>query len=591
MAKNYNDIYTAVYTKGNKMDFGNSMIRGNAIPLDITAVYNSYSAAQAYVNSNPVAYEGQVLAVTENNDTVVYVIAARLAADGTTVEHYLKEVGKTPEVDNVTIKFVDGKLTAVIPEYEDTDTQYTLSVLADGKIAFASDIDGEEATEIRFIGAQGIEVTSDAKTGVIVIAGPDLTEYVQKTELSNYAEKSSVYTQEQIDTKLKPFATEAFVTSTVGEAIATVPHLRRVILPAPGTNETPEELIVNWISTNQQETWAEQYVYMIPTGLQESDNKYREYLAFRQDDGSYQVEQVGNWEVDLKDYLTIASANETYAKKNDIAETYATKDEVNTTLEDYDTAEEIAEVYATKVEVEEEFKSYSTTEEIANEYVSNGELETALEPYAKKTDLPTDYVSDAEFEEAMKAYDTAEVSKGKYADKGETELALGNRYTKEETNSLLAEKANSSDVYTKSEVNNIIGVPGTPEIKDDEGNTITEAVSGTGVYQYIYSKDEITDLIADITGGESAADVKAELTAYKTSNDTRVKNIEDILNAKVNTETFVTLEQFVGQVDTKVTNLETSLSNYVLKTTYDEKMTSIDNDIATLKQAVTWEML
>ena len=444
MAKNYNDIYTAVYTKGNKMDFGNSMIRGNAIPLDITAVYNSYSAAQAYVNSNPVAYEGQVLAVTENNDTVVYVIAARLAADGTTVEHYLKEVGKTPEVDNVTIKLVDGKLTAVIPEYEDTDTQYTLSVLADGKIAFASDIDGEEATEIRFIGAQGIEVTSDAKTGVIVIAGPDLTEYVQKTELSNYAEKSSVYTQEQIDTKLKPFATEAFVTSTVGEAIATVPHLRRVILPAPGTNETPEELIVNWISTNQQETWAEQYVYMIPTGLQESDNKYREYLAFRQDDGSYQVEQVGNWEVDLKDYLTIASANETYAKKNDIAETYATKDEVNTTLEDYDTAEEIAEVYATKAEVEEEFKSYSTTEEIANEYVSNGELETALEPYAKKTDLPTDYVSDAEFEEAMKAYDTAEVSKGKYADKGETELALGNRYTKEETNSLLAGKVDNS---------------------------------------------------------------------------------------------------------------------------------------------------
>ena len=115
MAKNYNDIYTAVYTKGNKMDFGNSMIRGNGIPLDITAVYNSLSAAEAYVNSNPVAYEGQVLAVTENNDTVVYVIAARLGSDGVTVEHYLKEVGSAPAVDGTTIKIVDGKLTAVIP--------------------------------------------------------------------------------------------------------------------------------------------------------------------------------------------------------------------------------------------------------------------------------------------------------------------------------------------------------------------------------------------------------------------------------------------------------------------------------------------
>lgn len=537
MAKNYNDIYTAVYTKGNKMDFGNSMIRGNAIPLDITAVYNSYSAAQAYVNSNPVAYEGQVLAVTENNDTVVYVIAARLATDGTTVEHYLKEVGKTPEVDNVTIKLVDGKLTAVIPDYEDTDTQYTLSVLADGKIAFASDIDGEEATEISFVGAQGITVTSNADTGVITITGPDLSGYATKTEVADKANAADVYTKDEADDLLAEKANTADVytkeqvddlievlptfddvytktevddivdgleeeigkkanaadvytkTETdeqIGKAVAAADHLKRKIV------DTKEEI-------NIDAEDAMQYIYMIPSGLTASDNKYYEYIVLEENGVRY-IEQVGNWEVDLKDYLTSASAEETYAKKNEVAETYATKaavaetyatkaevattleaydtaeeiaevyatkesveeelksystseevaatyatkDEVNTALEDYDTAEEVAEVYATKAEVEEEFKSYSTTEEIANEYVSNGELETALEPYAKKTDLPTDYVSDAEFEEAMKAYDTAEVSKGKYADKGETELALGNRYTKEETNSLLAGKVDNS---------------------------------------------------------------------------------------------------------------------------------------------------
>lgn len=446
MAKNYNDIYTAVYTKGNKMDFGNSMIRGNAIPLDITAVYNSYSAAQAYVNSNPVAYEGQVLAVTENNDTVVYVIAARLGADGITVEHYLKEVGKTPEVDNVTIKLVDGKLTAVIPEYADTDTQYTLSVLADGKIAFASDIDGEEATEISFVGAQGITVTSNAETGVITITGPDLSGYATKTEMADKADATSVYTKTETDGLLNAKANSADVyTKTeadeaIGKAVAAADHLKRKIV------DSKEEIDIN---AND----AMQYIYMIPSGLTASDNKYYEYIVLEENGVRY-IEQVGNWEVDLKDYLTIASANETYAKSNEVAQTYATKEtvaktyatkvEINTALEAYDTAEEIAEVYATKAEVEEEFKSYSTTEEIAAEYVSNDELTTALEPYAKKTDLPTDYVSDSEFKEAMKAYDTAKVSEGKYADKGKTELALSNIYTKEEANSLLAGKVDSS---------------------------------------------------------------------------------------------------------------------------------------------------
>lgn len=87
--------------------------------------------------------------------------------------------------------------------------------------------------------------------------------------------------------------------------------------------------------------------------------------------------------------------------------------------------------------------------------------------------------------------------------------------------------AKIGDAYTKAETDALIGAPGTPAVKDEEGNVTTEAVPGTGVYQHVYSKDEITALIADITGGESAADVLAALNAYKTTNDTRVKNVED----------------------------------------------------------------
>lgn len=83
-----------------------------------------------------------------------------------------------------------------------------------------------------------------------------------------------------------------------------------------------------------------------------------------------------------------------------------------------------------------------------------------------------------------------------------------------------------TDAYTETQIDEKIGTPGTPAIKDSEGNITTEAVPGTGVYQHVYSKSEVTDLIADITGGESAADVKAELKEYKTTNDARVLAIE-----------------------------------------------------------------
>lgn len=90
--------------------------------------------------------------------------------------------------------------------------------------------------------------------------------------------------------------------------------------------------------------------------------------------------------------------------------------------------------------------------------------------------------------------------------------------------------AKKADVYTKDEIDEIIGEPGVPEVKDAEGNVTQEAKAGTGVYQHVYSKSEVTDLIADITGGESAADVKAELKEYKTTNDARVDDVESRLD-------------------------------------------------------------
>lgn len=122
MAKNYTNIYTAVYTDGNKMNFGNSMIRGNGVPLDITEVYDSYNKAVLYALENPIAYEGQILAVTENGDTTVYVITPKaqgtitIPAEGESEAKeatvFLKKVGTAPVGDGYTIYVdEDGKIS------------------------------------------------------------------------------------------------------------------------------------------------------------------------------------------------------------------------------------------------------------------------------------------------------------------------------------------------------------------------------------------------------------------------------------------------------------------------------------------------
>lgn len=143
MAKNYSEVYSAVYTKGNSMSFGNAMLRGNGVPLDITEVYDSYNKAVLYAAENAVAYEGQLLAVTENGDTTVYVITPKLqdtiaidvAGDGITkdVPVYIKEVGAVPTADGNTIEVVDGVLRLVGLDGLDTAKTYQ-PVLVDGVI-------------------------------------------------------------------------------------------------------------------------------------------------------------------------------------------------------------------------------------------------------------------------------------------------------------------------------------------------------------------------------------------------------------------------------------------------------------------------
>lgn len=541
MAYNYQSFAT----------LGVNLNRQNYGSLDISQVFTSQAdlnyymskgalkegVSQYWLDTVPYPYAGQYVALVDNATRGVTPYILTEKEDGA---FEATKLG-VPEVDGETIQINDeGKLEAIIPEYTDTNTTYKLSVTA------TTEDDSEQGVKITLTPYDG-ETAGTPQS--FIIADPDLSDYITSSELETAlvkkADKDSVYTKSEVYTK-------AETDTAIGKAVSEADHLKRKIVGAK------EDI-------NVDAPDAMQYIYMVPSGLTASDNKYYEYIVL-EDNGVKYVEQVGNWEVDLKDYLTIAAANETYAKKNEVANTYATKDEVTTALGDY----------ATKSEVTTTLGSYATKTEVANTlegYVTDQELSTTLSGYATKTEIPTDYVSDSEFAEEIAKYETAETAEGKYAGKTATEQALNARYTKEEVDAL-------------------IGTPGTPET---EGNP---AVPGTGVYQNVYSKDEVTDLIADITGGESAADVKAELTAYKTSNDaavndltsrvgeveTKVSSLETLLNGKADANVVATLADTVGELDTKVSSIETNLNNYVTKSEF----TTAINDI---NDRLTWKTL
>lgn len=107
MAKKYSEVYSSVYTTGNKMGWGNALLRNNGVPLDMTEIYDSLNKAIIYAATDPTAYEGQLLAVTENKDTTVYVIApkslGKVTIDTQQYDNYLKEVGKSYAGDGKSI--------------------------------------------------------------------------------------------------------------------------------------------------------------------------------------------------------------------------------------------------------------------------------------------------------------------------------------------------------------------------------------------------------------------------------------------------------------------------------------------------------
>ena len=137
--------------KAAKWSAGVAFDRSNPLPLDQWSVFKDKAAAEAYL-TNAKAYPGQVIAYAEadvkEGETLVKaggMVACVLSSNAAGTGLELKQIGVIPtgagainvtedgeisvNIDNSTIKIVDGKLVAVlpeIPEFEDADTTYSV---------------------------------------------------------------------------------------------------------------------------------------------------------------------------------------------------------------------------------------------------------------------------------------------------------------------------------------------------------------------------------------------------------------------------------------------------------------------------------
>ena len=112
MANNYEQIM-ALVNAGNKMGLSNAITRDNGIPLDLSSVYNTYEDAVVYAATKAIAYQNQVIAA----EGIVYVIVAesqgKVKIGEVEYDNYLKPVGTAPIGDDASISVTAEGLVSV----------------------------------------------------------------------------------------------------------------------------------------------------------------------------------------------------------------------------------------------------------------------------------------------------------------------------------------------------------------------------------------------------------------------------------------------------------------------------------------------
>lgn len=660
------DDFFAAQAKASLWDVAVSIKRGNPLPLDANAVYASYGefietkiaddksvdvytagSLLEYAKTNPVAYPGQICAVVDVNETKIYYLDQNLD---------IQPVGIIPTGDNKSIEVTENGQVSVFGFNELTNEN--VRYLPVTKLVGEGD---EAHLEIEWVAESAIAPELTAGLGIEIDGTEISAALVSETKLTGAAEApeekdgyATVAVRADKDGNLAVvLPTDEKVTTLVGEDAGK--SVRAIVLEEVGSAGHLKRKIVEELPA--VENADKDTIYMIKVNREVAGTLYTPYHRHYAEIGGSTTSFGSSETTDCISFDVVGG--ETYTLTNVQFDTTADGGDQQygafaTAKDDYgdDTVlahlqydmPTIAPEGAVRLFVNvnkgtmptlikdvdgDQYREYMLfnygTEDVPNwQFEQIGDTSVNLEGYATE-----EYV-DGKIQEINTALgEHAQAAEQNYATKTalkEVSDNLANNYT--DSNSLAATLANyatgaeleqhkqyaeetyakAADVYTTAQIDAKIGTPGTPAEKNDEGQETKPAVPGSGVYEHVYSKSEVTALIADITGGESAADVKAELKEYKTSNDAKVKIITDeIWGAETDftkASRIDNLETNVGTNTTDITNLKNSVNGpngndgllhkvavlesevYADKTATDSRIDGLETGLNTLSTTV-----
>lgn len=548
--------FFAQKANGALWDVAVSIKRGNPLPLDSNSVFDSYAALETYA-AGVLAYPGQIVAVVNEDSTGIYYLDQNLA---------IQEVGKIPTGDEKSISITDGKVQ--IKNFGDHYFKYVAAdpVLSD-------------------IYATSTALPADAADGTFAKVGTAETfVYYKKVggvwgtteetpKASSYVKTTGFIDGLQPKVVLKEGSANEYELAWYEPSTETIEGVSSKVAAVDSKVNTVADVAA---SNKEQIDGVKEDLY--GEGGTKADPKEGSLGK----DLADVIAAVGNADSGLT--KSLADLTTEVGKKANAADVY-TKTEADTKIGEAVAAQGHmkAQVVEGTAQMTENNVLYLVKDDTVtgvdqyNEYILIdgtptliGSTSTDLTGYAKTADqkVITDALSERidtleAIDHDLYALKSETVTKTAYDTKiGEIETALGEKLVAAD----LADYAKTTDVNSTIDTK-ISTAIGTKPTKGEDGN-----YSGaTGIYTDIYIKDEVTKLIADITGGESAADVLASLNAYKTTNDARVKAVEDQLPTFAKADEVYTKEQIdgkittindtVGGINTRLETAETKLGN------------------------------
>lgn len=548
--------FFAQKANGALWDVAVSIKRGNPLPLDSNSVFDSYAALETYA-AGVLAYPGQIVAVVNTDSTGIYYLDQNLA---------IQEVGKIPTGDEKSISIIDGKVQIknfgdhyfkyvaadpVLPDIYATSTTLPADV-ADGTFAKV----GTAETFVYYKKVGGVwgttEETPKASSYVkttgfidglqpkVVLKEGSTNEY----ELAWY--EPSTETIEGVSSKVAAVDSKV---NTVADVAASnkeqIDGVKNDLFGEGGTKADPKEgslgkdladviLAVGGADSGLTKSLAD-----LTT---EVNNKANAEDVYTKTQTETKIGEAVAAQGHMKAQIVEGTAQMT---ENNVL--YLVKDDTVTGVDQYNEYILIDGTPTLIGSTSTDLTGYATT---AITDALSGRIDT-LEAIDHTT-----YALKAET-----------VAKTDYNTKiGEIEATLGTKLVAAD----LADYAKTADVNSTIDTK-ISTAIGTKPTRGEDGNY----TGATGIYTDIYIKGEVTKLIADATGGESAADVLTSLNTYKTTNDARVKAVEDKLPTFAKADLVYTKED----IDTKITTINDTVSGINTRLeTAETKLGTIENN-------------